>query len=141
MDSLIPFTTSGSLVDCVDRKMLVVLRDGRKLHGVLRSYDQFANLVLEDTVERIYAGDTFAEKWCGLFLIRGRTLFFWAKSCLLSHDLDQEDDVPLRQVEYKQLDDYYRQDIAAKKQREEAKAKILYEQKGFCKEGGEGDGY
>ena len=70
MDSLIPFTTSGSLVDCVDStsapkssadpvlrqvasictllplfdslgKMLVILRDGRKLHGVLRSYDQF----------------------------------------------------------------------------------------------------
>jgi U6 snRNA-associated Sm-like protein LSm1 len=56
-------------------------------------------------------------------------------------DLDQEDDVPLRQVEYEQLDDYYRQDVAEKKQREEAKAKILYEQKGFCKEGGEGDGY
>jgi len=58
-----------------------------------------------------------------------------------SQDLDQEDDVPLRQVDYKPLDDYYRQDMAAKKQREEAKAKILYEQKGFCKEGGEGDGY
>jgi U6 snRNA-associated Sm-like protein LSm1 len=56
-------------------------------------------------------------------------------------DLDQEDDVPLRQVDYKQLDDYYREDVAAKRQREEAKAKILYEQKGFCKEGGEGDGY
>jgi hypothetical protein len=90
----------------------------------------------------------------GYSSFEGRTLFCWAKSCLLSHvffstnfynrvlqDLDQEDDVPLRQVDYKQLDDYYRQDIAAKKQREEAKAKILYEQKGFCKEGGEGDGY
>ena len=33
-----------------------------------------ANLVLEDTVERIYAGDTFAEKWCGLFLIRGENV-------------------------------------------------------------------
>jgi U6 snRNA-associated Sm-like protein LSm1 len=31
--------------------------------------------------------------------------------------------------------------MAVKKQKEEAKAKILYEQKGFCKEGGEGDGY
>jgi len=60
---------------------------------------------------------------------------------MTSSDLDQEDDVPLRQVDYKQLDDYYRQDVAAKKQREEAKAKILYEQKGFCREGGEGDGY
>ena len=72
--------------------MLVVLRDGRKLHGVLRSYDQFgarpnadtdgrhtkfggvANLVLEDTVERIYSGDTFAEQRCGLFLIRGENV-------------------------------------------------------------------
>lgn len=39
--SNIAFTTSGSLVDCVDKKMLVVLRDGKKLIGVLRSYDQF----------------------------------------------------------------------------------------------------
>lgn len=53
MDALIPFTTSGSLVDLVDsgsgphgnanaaEKVLVVLRDGKKLIGVLRSYDQF----------------------------------------------------------------------------------------------------
>jgi U6 snRNA-associated Sm-like protein LSm1 len=105
-------------------------------------------------VERIYAGNTFAEKWCGLFLIRGENVVLLGEivpplslscpSLAFNHcpqDLDQEDDVPLRQVDYKQLDDYYRQDIAAKKQREEAKAKILYEQKGFCKEGGEGDGY
>jgi hypothetical protein len=30
--------------------------------------------VLEDTVERIYSGSTFAEKWCGLFLIRGENV-------------------------------------------------------------------
>ena len=82
--------------------MLVVLRDGRKLFGVLRSYDQFgayesipvlpplkteccflavcspslpsANLVLEDTVERIYHQDVFAEQWVGLFLIRGENV-------------------------------------------------------------------
>lgn len=75
--------------------MLVILRDGRKLHGVLRSYDQFgvssqpaqarrcsqsvlppriANLVLEDTVERIHHGDAFAENWHGLFLIRGENV-------------------------------------------------------------------
>ncbi|KAI0068354.1 Sm-like ribonucleoprotein [Artomyces pyxidatus] len=117
-------------------KMLVVLRDGRKLHGVLRSYDQFANLVLEDTVERIYSGNAFAEKWCGLFLIRGENVVLLGEV-----DLDQEDDIPLRQVDFHVLDGYHRQDIATKKQRDEAKAKILYEQKGFCKEGGEGDGY
>ena len=27
-------------------KMLVILRDGRKLHGVLRSYDQFGGLLI-----------------------------------------------------------------------------------------------
>ncbi|KAA1468205.1 Sm-like ribonucleo protein [Dentipellis sp. KUC8613] len=136
MDSLIPFTTSGSLVDCVDRKMLVVLRDGRKLHGVLRSYDQFANLVLEDTVERIYSGNAFAEKWCGLFLIRGENVVLLGEI-----DLDQEDDVPLRQVDYNSLDNHHRQEVIDKKQRDEVKAQVLYEQKGFCKEGGEGDGY
>ena len=33
-----------------------------------------ANLVLEDTVERIYYGDVFAETWKGLFLIRGENV-------------------------------------------------------------------
>ncbi|KAH9898440.1 Sm-like ribonucleoprotein [Cubamyces lactineus] len=136
MDSLIPFTTSGSLVDCVDRKMLVVLRDGRKLQGVLRSYDQFANLVLEDTVERIYHQDVFAEMWRGLFLIRGENVVLLGEI-----DLDQEDEVPLRQVEWNVLEPYHKQDIANKKRREELKSQVLYEQKGFCKEGGEGDGY
>ncbi|KAF9056207.1 hypothetical protein BJ165DRAFT_1336569 [Panaeolus papilionaceus] len=136
MDSLIPFTTSGSLVDCVDRKMLVILRDGRKLHGVLRSYDQFANLVLEDTVERIYHGNAFAESWHGLFLIRGENVVLLGEI-----DLDQEDDVPLKQVDYNLLVSYHKQDADTKKEREEVKSQILYEQKGFCKEGGEGDGY
>ncbi|KAF4622846.1 hypothetical protein D9613_001844 [Agrocybe pediades] len=136
MDSLIPFTTSGSLVDCVDRKMLVILRDGRKLHGVLRSYDQFANLVLEDTVERIYHGNAFAESWHGLFLIRGENVVLLGEI-----DLDKEDDIPLKQVDYDVLSAYHRQEAEEKKGREETKSQILYEQKGFCKEGGEGDGY
>ncbi|KAF9481391.1 Sm-like ribonucleoprotein [Pholiota conissans] len=136
MDSLIPFTTSGSLVDCVDRKMLVILRDGRKLHGVLRSYDQFANLVLEDTVERIYHGNAFAESWHGLFLIRGENVVLLGEI-----DLDKEEDVPLKQVDYNILVEYHKQEADAKKEREEIKAQILYEQKGFSKEGGEGDGY
>lgn len=136
MDSLIPFTTSGSLVDCVDRKMLVVLRDGRKLFGVLRSYDQFANLVLEDTVERIYHQDVFAEQWVGLFLIRGENVVLLGEI-----DLDREDEVPLKQVEWDALAPYHRHDTDVKKRREELKAQVLHEQKGFSKEGGEGDGY
>jgi U6 snRNA-associated Sm-like protein LSm1 len=49
--------------------------------------------------------------------------------------------VPLQQVDYSVLDPYHRRDIANKKAREDIKSKVLYEQKGFCKEGGEGDGY
>jgi hypothetical protein len=33
-----------------------------------------ANLVLEDTYERIYHGNTFAQDWRGLFLIRGENV-------------------------------------------------------------------
>ncbi|TRM66137.1 hypothetical protein BD626DRAFT_486828 [Schizophyllum amplum] len=136
MDSLIPFTTSGALVDSVDRKMLVILRDGRKLHGVLRSYDQFANLVLEDTYELIYHGNLCAEKHVGLFLIRGENVVLLGEI-----DLDREDDVPLRRVEYKALEPYHLKEIEDKKKHEEVKEKVLFEQEGFSREGGEGDSY
>jgi len=124
MDSLIPFTTSGSLVDCVDSTSTspspLLARAQSSVHmrpqeRCSSSYEMagnftaccapmtssvrpcfffpssqtvpnlslnvspppllgLANLVLEDTVERIYAGNTFAEKWCGLFLIRGENV-------------------------------------------------------------------
>lgn len=43
---------SASLVEQLDQKLLVVLRDGRHLVGTLRTFDQFSNMVLEDTCER-----------------------------------------------------------------------------------------
>lgn len=116
--------------------MLVILRDGRKLHGVLRSYDQFANLVLENTYERIYHQNLFAERHHGLFLIRGENVVLMGEI-----DLDKEDDVPLKQVEYHLLEPYHLKELDDKKIREEIKANILLETKGFSKEGGEGDGY
>jgi len=116
--------------------MLVVLRDGRKLLGVLRSYDQFANLVLEDTTERIYHGATYAEEHVGIFLIRGENVVLLGEV-----DLDQEDEVPLKPVSYTALKPVFLQDMADKKLRDNVKAQVLFEQKGFCREGGEGDGY
>ena len=109
MDALVPFTTSGQLIDCVDsqflfkiilicivnqfvEKMLVALRDGRKIIGVLRTFDQFgqncfqflvlsylliiyaANLVLNDSVERIHVDNEYADIPRGLFLIRGENV-------------------------------------------------------------------
>lgn len=61
---------------------------------------------------------------------------------IFPQDLDLEDEIPQRrQVDYAALEPYHKNDVEVKKQREEAKAQILYEKKGFCKEGGEGDGY
>lgn len=51
------FTTAAQLLDLTDKKLLLVLRDGRKLIGVLRSWDQFANLILTSTVERLFAAE------------------------------------------------------------------------------------
>jgi U6 snRNA-associated Sm-like protein LSm1 len=49
----------------------VVLRDGRKIIGIMRSFDQFANLVLEHALERVIVGKRFADVPLGLYVIRG----------------------------------------------------------------------
>lgn len=63
-----------ALVEELDKKLLVQLRDGRKIIGVLRTFDQFANLGLESAVERIIVGDQFADIYLGLHLIRGENV-------------------------------------------------------------------
>ena len=47
------------------------LRDGRKIIGIMRSFDQFANIVLEDACERVIQGKRFADVPLGLYVIRG----------------------------------------------------------------------
>jgi U6 snRNA-associated Sm-like protein LSm1 len=46
------------------------LRDGRKIIGILRSFDQFANLVLSGAKERIIVGSQYAEVPLGLHVVR-----------------------------------------------------------------------
>lgn len=58
----------------LDKKVMVVLRDGRHLVGVMRSYDQFSNIVLEDTHERHFVGNIFGDIALGLYLVRGDAL-------------------------------------------------------------------
>ena len=56
-------------------------------------------------------------------------------------DLDAEDEVPLKAVSYQALKPLYNQEMAEKKRRDHDKAQVLYDEKGYCREGGEGDGY
>lgn len=55
--------------------------------------------------------------------------------------MDVEDDVSLKASTYQALKPAFLQEMADKKRREHTKAQVLYEQKGYCREGGEGDGY
>jgi U6 snRNA-associated Sm-like protein LSm1 len=63
-----------ALVEELDQKLLVQLRDGRKIIGVLRSFDQFANLVLEHAVERIIVGTQYCDIPLGIYVLRGENL-------------------------------------------------------------------
>lgn len=63
-----------ALVEELDKRLLIQLRDGRKIVGFLRSFDQFANLVLETATERIIVGNLYAEKPLGLYVVRGENV-------------------------------------------------------------------
>ena len=63
-----------ALVEELDKKLLVQLRDGKKIVGILRSFDQFANLVLEAAVERVIVGNLYAEIPLGLYVVRGENV-------------------------------------------------------------------
>ncbi|VDL86937.1 unnamed protein product [Nippostrongylus brasiliensis] len=63
-----------SLFEQLDKKLVVVLRDGRKLIGYLKSIDQFANLILEDVVERTFVDKYYCDINQGFLLIRGENV-------------------------------------------------------------------
>uniref|UniRef100_A0A8C5PV42 ribonuclease H n=1 Tax=Leptobrachium leishanense TaxID=445787 RepID=A0A8C5PV42_9ANUR len=65
---------TASLIEDIDKKHLVLLRDGRTLIGYLRSIDQFANLVLHQTVERIHVGKKYGDIPRGIFVVRGENV-------------------------------------------------------------------
>ncbi|KAG0695934.1 hypothetical protein DFH29DRAFT_953428 [Suillus ampliporus] len=62
----------SSLQGYVDRRVLLVLQDGRAIVGVLAGYDQKSNVVLSDSKERIYSMDEGVEEVeLGLYLVKG----------------------------------------------------------------------
>ncbi|RKO96255.1 hypothetical protein CAUPRSCDRAFT_3572, partial [Caulochytrium protostelioides] len=54
--------------------IMVAVRGNTYLYGTLRSYDQYGNIVLQDTVERVYYRQSYAEAARGLFLVRGQVI-------------------------------------------------------------------
>eukprot|EP00189_Rhodosorus_marinus_P005173 CAMPEP_0113961478 /NCGR_PEP_ID=MMETSP0011_2-20120614/5330_1 /TAXON_ID=101924 /ORGANISM="Rhodosorus marinus" /LENGTH=128 /DNA_ID=CAMNT_0000973121 /DNA_START=110 /DNA_END=496 /DNA_ORIENTATION=- /assembly_acc=CAM_ASM_000156 len=85
---------ASSLVDQLDKQVVVCLRDGRNIVGWLRSFDQFANIVLEDAVERIVVAETFGDVPQGIFVIRGENVMILgeidpSKESLITQRLQQ----------------------------------------------------
>lgn len=140
------FTTAAQLLDLTDKKLMVVLRDGRKITGVLRSWDQFANIVLQSSVERIFIPPEFAAKEGaagakegrglfadfprGAFIVRGENVLLLGEI-----DLDKDDDPP---PGYDQADPELVKTLD-KKMAAETKAKEKSKIKALGKEGFEGE--
>ncbi|GKV09794.1 hypothetical protein SLEP1_g21238 [Rubroshorea leprosula] len=81
---------STSLANYLDRKLLVMLRDGRKLLGTLRSFDQFANAVLEGACERVIVGDLYCDIPLGLYVIRGENVVLIGELDLEREELPEQ---------------------------------------------------
>nr|CAB3484635.1 unnamed protein product [Digitaria exilis] len=69
----------------IAEKLIVLLRDGRKLLGTLCSFDQFANVVLQGACERVIVGEQYCDVPLGLYVIRGENV-------VLIGELDREKD-------------------------------------------------
>mmetsp|Transcript_9662 Transcript_9662/g.18887 ORF Transcript_9662/g.18887 Transcript_9662/m.18887 type:complete len:98 (+) Transcript_9662:70-363(+) len=65
----------------------------------MRSFDQYGNVMLEDTYERHVIGNVFADERVGLYVIRGENL-------VLLGELDQDkENAKLREVSLKEIQD------------------------------------
>ncbi|XP_060698066.1 U6 snRNA-associated Sm-like protein LSm1 isoform X3 [Hemiscyllium ocellatum] len=109
------------MAKCLE-KHLVVLRDGRTLIGYLRSVDQFANLVLHRTVERIHVGRKYGDIPRGIFVVRGENVVLLGEI-----DLERETDTPLQRVSIEEILEAQRVQQHEKQEAEKAKSEALRE--------------
>ncbi|CAH3149839.1 U6 snRNA-associated Sm-like protein LSm1 [Pocillopora verrucosa] len=114
--SFLPGT--ASLIKEIDKRLLVVLRDGRTLIGYLRSIDQFANLLLQDTIERIHVGGKYGDIPRGIFLVRGENM-------VLAGEIDEEKEAQseLEEVSVPDILELQRDEQLAKEEQERVKTK------------------
>ncbi|XP_070621318.1 U6 snRNA-associated Sm-like protein LSm1 [Erythrolamprus reginae] len=113
---------TASLIQDIDKKHLVLLRDGRTLIGYLRSIDQFANLVLHQTVERIHVGKKYGDIPRGIFVVRGENVVLLGEI-----DLEKESDTPLQQVSIEEILEVQRVEQQAKQESDKLKMQALKE--------------
>merc|ERR1712060_319582 len=101
---------TASLIEEIDKKLMVLLRDGRTLIGYLRSVDQFANLVLHRTIERIHVGSDYGDIPRGIFIVRGENV-----ALLGEIDEEKEPNSKLNEVQVEEI-------LVAKQKEQSSKA-------------------
>ncbi|KAL4231337.1 SM-like [Mactra antiquata] len=111
---------TASLIEEIDKKLLVVLRDGRTLIGILRSIDQFANLVLHRTIERIHVGKKYGDIPRGIFIVRGENVVLLGEV-----DLESEGNLQLEEVPIDDILEMQREEQIQKQAEEDRKKKAL----------------
>merc|ERR1712179_901857 len=113
---------TASLIEEIDKKLMVLLRDGRTLIGYLRSVDQFANLVLHRTIERIHVGKEYGDIPRGVFIVRGENV-----ALLGEIDMEKEDKIPLKQVSIEDILEAQRIEQEEKQDKEKVRQKRFKE--------------
>lgn len=113
---------TASLIEELDKKLMVLLRDGRTLIGYLRSIDQFANLVLHRTIERIHVGQEFGDIPRGIFVVRGENVVLLGEI-----DSEKECNLPLKQVTIDQILEAQRLEQDGRAEQERIRNKALKE--------------
>lgn len=58
----------------LEQEVVVMLRDGRYLYGIMKSFDQFNSITLDRVIERIFHDGKYAERKHELFIIRGENI-------------------------------------------------------------------
>mgnify|MGYP000860844235 CR=1 FL=1 len=73
MDGLINMVMPQALLEkSVDKRVSLLLKDGRLLEGKLTGFDEYMNMVLEETTENNPAGGD--ERRLGMVVLRGNNV-------------------------------------------------------------------
>lgn len=90
---------AASLIEEIDKRIMIILRDGRHIVGRLRSFDQYMNLIMEETCERVLMPGKFCDIPLGLYIVRGDTIVLLGET-----DQDAEEEkMNLKRIEPEEM--------------------------------------
>lgn len=126
---------SASLVEQLDQRLMVVLRDGRHLVGTLRSFDQFGNMVLEDTSERrvlvVKKDDSTicyqTDIQLGLYVLRGDVVVLMGEVDAEEDALEVSNDGRIRNVGFEEFEQLEEEEVKRRKESGETVEEIEWD--------------